>query len=88
MIPVRCRSNLDLVNEQWPEQLCDRPVKGDYIISETRWGDFQLRLEVVAVTHKDYAGDCYLEVELHIPLHLSRSVSQFQEWYKEARSPH
>ena len=51
MIKVFCKTNLDLFNEKWPEELPEVPRIGDQIESGTRWSNgFTLRLEVVNVT--------------------------------------
>ena len=51
MIPVTCKTNLDLHHsESWPTELPAIPNVGDYIVSARKWGVFQLRLKVVSVT--------------------------------------
>ena len=50
MIKVHCRTNLDLRGEQWPSDMPAIPRVGERIQSMTKWGTFQLTLEVVAVT--------------------------------------
>lgn len=91
MIRVHCRTNLDDVMriEEWPAELPERPVIGDYIQSETvHSGYFQLRLEVYNVTWtKRYSGSWELEVELYIPKvgGQPRTISEWREWYRKVR---
>lgn len=71
---VRCRTNLDLYGEIWPEDLPAVPRVGDEIESATVWsGKFQLSLQVVSVTWKmagarpgKQYGEWYPEIELHM----------------------
>lgn len=47
---VRCRTNIDdYKREQWPEELCCRPIKGDMVRSKS--GQI---LHVVDITHTMY----------------------------------
>jgi len=81
VIPVRCRTNLDLVGESWPTHLPAIPRIGERIRSRTKWGIFQLELEVVAVKWVP-SGDGYIaEVELHIPVSRNWSLVDFYKWY-------
>jgi len=61
-IKVRCRTNLDNYHkEQWPTEMCCRPIQGDTVASKT--GKV---LKVVQVRHAlDRSEIPYLEVELH-----------------------
>lgn len=88
MIQVECRTNLDLVGEQWPRRLPAVPRVGDRIVSATKWGHFQLELEVVGVT---WEHDRAPRIELHMTrwqreiLSTSGarqgSIRAFYEWY-------
>jgi len=51
-VKVRCHVSLDLRGEEWPSELPCCPRVGDNIQSATRWGDFQLELEVTSITWK------------------------------------
>lgn len=68
MIEVHCRTNLDLRGETWPTELPAVPNVGDRIQSATKHHDFQLQLEVCAVTWKSYNNGTrwYPEIELHM----------------------
>lgn len=69
---VICRTNLDLRNEEWPDELPEVPRVGDYITSATKRGTFQLELKVVRVTWKKVDswskpnGEWLPIVELHM----------------------
>ncbi|MCK9568785.1 hypothetical protein M0R72_07585 [Candidatus Pacearchaeota archaeon] len=104
MIYVHCRTNLDDVMriEQWPEELPERPMLGDRILSLTDHYGYSIELEVFGLTwkkpkagtwapvvdHRKCSEDWYLEVELHIPSwQKSLSIKDWQEWYKKVRMP-
>lgn len=90
---IQCTTNLDLVNEQWPNELPVVPMIGDYIRSKTKWGtsnpQFQLELEVVSVTWKYSDGfpgcgipPCWIPVvELHVKRSRKWSITDFYNWY-------
>lgn len=93
MIKTVFRTNLDLINEEWPNQMPAVPEIGHLIRSKTRWSTgFQLRLEVCSVTwiysenvwpgniHTP-KGDWVPEIELGIPKYKKMSVSDFFKWY-------
>ena len=89
-IPVVCRSNLDLRNEEWPKELPAVAV-GQLIQSRKKMqhGGGPLELEIVRITWKlrTYPGhgpsisQTYAEVELHLPKGRYQSVAQFELWY-------
>lgn len=92
MIPVVCRTNLDLSGEKWPDRLPVVPRVGDRIASAVMHGSFQLELEVVAVTWRPiYDRGWVPYVELHMTSWqrslLPRTVGEpgsiraFYEWY-------
>lgn len=93
MIPVHCRTNLDLSNEEWPEFLPAIPNVGDRIRSNVKHGVFQLELEVVGVTWKRTDRDGWIpEIEMHMtswqrqltsknPEASKGSITAFYEWY-------
>lgn len=73
MIKVFCRTNLDLHNEVWPDELPALPNISDYITSRTKHGIFQLQLQVCRITweyHESTWGDnepgWYPNIELHM----------------------
>jgi len=82
---VSCRTNLDVVGEQWPKRMDYIPRVGDLIQSATKHGNFQLRLKVVRVTWKPFQEESMLrsewvpEIELHD--FQDRSIQEFYEWY-------
>lgn len=84
-IRIVCRTNLDLGHEEWPEGLFPTvPRKGDRIQSKTVWkDDFQLELEVVAVTWRfSKTNGWYAEIELHVPSYWSDwTMREFYEFY-------
>ena len=89
MVPVTCRSNLDLYGEQWPSELPFRPIPGDLIQSRTiRSSGHGLELQVVRVTFRTDGGCWWAEVELHLPPHRFESLSQFEDWYRRLTSGH
>lgn len=54
---VKCQTNLDLNDEQWPDELPSVPRVGEVIQSATVWPNrFQLELQVVGVTWKKSGG--------------------------------
>lgn len=65
---VYCRTNLDLSNEQWPDELPALPNVGDHIQSLTKHNHFRLELQVVRITWKyhDYHETWIPEIELHM----------------------
>lgn len=74
---VHCRTNLDLNNETWPDEMPAVPNVGDHIQSATKWDIFQLTLKVVRITWKQindrYPNSnsntgvyWYPEIELHM----------------------
>lgn len=68
---VFCRTNLDLSNEEWPNDLPAIPSVGDRIQSKTKHGHFQLELQVSSITWRsfnNYNGESYWapEIELHM----------------------
>lgn len=77
MIPVWCRTNLDLHMEEWPNKMVAVPNVGDEIESRTvHRGGFRLKLQVVSVTWKyrsnlfnGHADGYYPEIELHMTKH-------------------
>lgn len=77
---IRCHTNLDLFNEEWPRELPEIPREGEEIESMTEHGGFRLSLRVVSVrwryTHTGY----FPSIELHDPV--SRSINDFQKWYR------
>ena len=90
MIPVRCRTNLDLFNEKWPTHLPAIPAVGNYIQSKKEWkyGDilpctFQLTLEVYSVTwvYSEFSGEWVAEIELHIRKVSGMSLVDFYNYY-------
>ncbi len=103
MVYVHCRTNLDDVMriEQWPEELPERPMLGDRILSRAVHYGYSIELEVVGLTWKPVPKEgslayiaqdgwptWYLEVELHIPSwQKSLSIKDWQEWYKKVRMP-
>jgi hypothetical protein len=77
MIPVRCRTNLDLSHEQWPSELPCLPNVGDEIESAIEYNGFRLSLEVVSIRwvyERDFSyaneykiKDTWIpEIELHM----------------------
>jgi len=90
---VICRTNLDLPNESWPSDFPSVPQLKHEIVSKTKWGQFQLSLQVVAVKweYSEYYGFCLPHIELHLSefhgqLTCSNgkhkgSVTAFFEWY-------
>lgn len=88
MVQVACRTNLDFFGEQWPDWLPAVPRVGERVASKSRWGDFRLELEVVAVT---WAEGEPPTIELHMTSFQrslpSRSgaepgsIRAFYEWY-------
>jgi len=93
---VYCRTNLDLSNEQWPDELPTLPNVGDHIQSRTKHGVFQLELEVKRITWKynNYEEGYIPEIELHMTRHQCMlesvranegvgrgSITAFYEWY-------
>lgn len=90
MIPVQCRSNLDLRNEVWPTELPALAV-GQLIQSKKKMqnGGGPLELEIRRITWKTrtYPGhgpsihQTYAEVELHLPQGRYQSIAQFELWY-------
>jgi hypothetical protein len=78
---IHCHTNLDLVQEVWPDELPTIAV-GHRIQSKTKHGVFQLTLEVVEVTWEYGDYNCYeCNVELHDPIRLTRSIRDFYKWY-------
>lgn len=76
---VKCRTNLDLHYEVWPDDLPAIPRVGDLIEScVTHNKTFKLRLEVYSVTWRQNQEP---EIELHIPNYRQWSIAQFYEWY-------
>jgi len=90
-VKVYCKTNLDLRGERWPTKLPAIPRIGERIQSSTKWGVFQLSLEVRQVTWimkqtymQDGITECEYwipEIELHIPRHRKWSIRDFYEWY-------
>jgi len=81
---VHCKTNLDLDREHWPAELPALPNIGDYILSTTRWGTFQLKLEVVSITWKQLSDGIEKwvpEIELHIRRSSNMSITDFYKWY-------
>lgn len=79
LVRVHCRTNLDLFNEEWPDELPTVPRVGDYVASNTIHNKgFNLILEVYSVTFRQ---DLPPIVELHIKKIRGWSISQFYEWY-------
>ena len=86
MIPVHCHSNLDLNNEKWPTQLPALPCKGQRIQSaKTHNNDIVVELEVVQITwrYNNLTEQWWVDVELHLPKHRWRNISEFEEWYSK-----
>lgn len=81
MIPVICRTNLDLSNEEWPTRLPAIPRTGERIRSRTKWKVFQLELEVISVKWIPKGDDYIAEIELHIPTSRGWSLRDFYKWY-------
>ncbi|MBT3298698.1 hypothetical protein HN385_07240 [archaeon] len=85
MYKVKCHTNLDLFNEEWPTSLPSIPRVGDRIDSIIDHRDFRLSLEVVSVHWKYVSGfsndtDEYVPyIELHD--YRRRSIKEFYEWY-------
>ena len=84
-IRIRCFTNLDISpSERWPENFVAVPRVGDKIVSETKWGNFQLKLEVVDVTWKLPDNWSYITVpviELKCPYNMS--TLDFNEFYNQ-----
>ncbi len=87
-VEIRCRTNLDLNGEGWPERLPTVPRVGDVIESSTSWFGTRLRLKVCGVTWKYREGQqgiirpgWYAEIELHMEANF-RCVSHFEAWYR------
>jgi hypothetical protein len=93
---VTCRTNLDLSNEEWPDELPAVPRVGDYIQSATKHatkhGHFQLELQVCRVTWQSTRIGWVPEIELHMtqfqrglpaksPEAADGSITAFYEWY-------
>ena len=84
---IICKTNLDLRGEVWPNELSAVPRVGEYIRSSTTWKDFQLELQVVAVTWVYVGGwqnelyEWVPQVELHIKRVEGHSIRSFYEWY-------
>ena len=84
---IACRTNLDLLGEDWPTELPAVPRIGEKIQSKTKRGSFQLYLEVYNVTSKHIFNPILHEkewipvVELYIPKHKKWSPVQFYKWY-------
>lgn len=93
---VSCRTSLDdvSVNEKWPDELPACPRPGDYIQSATKYGLFQLELEVSHITwvkgiHSRLfidSGEWYPVIELIDKKSWNRSIIDFHKWYKAAKS--
>ena len=94
MIEVICKTDLDLFNEKWPEEMPAVPNVGDEIMSRTKWGHFQLTLQVTNVTweYHDYRKKYVPHIELHMnnfqrklpakkPGEADGSIVAFYEWY-------
>lgn len=97
MIDVICQTNLDLAQETWPRRLPALPRVGDRIASATKWAEFQLELEVVAVTWRPIYSPKSQKAEWvpYIELHMTSwqqmipsqsgaqpgSIRAFYEWY-------
>ena len=83
MIPVNCRTNLDIhPSEQWPKFLPARPVIGDRIEAVSG-----LQLEVVGVTFVCYNKDGYLankdwEMSVELNIKSGWTVTEFEKWYE------
>lgn len=71
------RTNLDVINESWPElHTPNVPRVGDLVRSDTMRKGIQLELEVYRVTWTSE----YVSVELNLKHGLT--VSGFEEWYE------
>lgn len=97
MIHIVCRTNLDLASERWPDRIPAVPRVGDRIASATKWGDFQLELEVVEVMWRPIYSPETRKAEWmpYIELHMTSwqrslpsrssaergSIRAFFEWY-------
>lgn len=89
MVYVRCRTNLDVTGEKWPEELPEVPRMGDHIESQTLHGKTRLCLEVKRVTWKvedEYynrgRGSWYPSVELGLPALPWLTMGHFDLWYR------
>ena len=71
-----CRTNLDVYNEEWPIFVNFIPRIGDYVVSQTKHGVFQLKLKVVSVT---WTSSEIVDIELHD--YRGYSLRKFYEWY-------
>ena len=90
---IRCHTNLDLFNEQWPEDLPILPRVGDHIESATEWTlggmKCKLQLAVVRVTWEHsrdiyhYQNNWIPRIELHLPPHRFENLIEFYAWYGE-----
>lgn len=87
---VVCRTNLDLLNEDWPTNLPSLPNIGDRIESRTEHKNgFRLQLEVCSITWRcdifepvnKKHSEWYPEIELHIPKIRNWSITDFYNWY-------
>lgn len=93
MIPVYCKTNLDLHHsESWPTELPAVPNVGDYIVSARKWGVFQFRLKVTSVTWEQRtvnfttgAKQWSPVIEMHDGWVQPRSINDFQKWYGQCQ---
>ncbi len=82
---VRCFTNLDLYQEEWPTDLPCLPQVGNEIDSLTKHinGSYPLRLEVVAIRFvQNHNGEYIPEIELHT--RKFKTIRAFYEWYAPA----
>jgi len=77
MIPVICKTNLDLAREIWPVQMPAVPNVGDHLRSAQVWpGGFQLELAVCRVTWVRNADNAFNhpgEWIPHIEMHMTKT---------------
>jgi hypothetical protein len=89
---VICRTNLDLSNERWPDEMPEAPRVGDHVRSRTSHNGFELELQVVRVTWRFFVSGWVPEIELHMtqfhrslpsqkPGAADGSIQAFYEWY-------
>ena len=86
LIDVEFRTNLDLLNEEWPKSLNAIPSVGHRFQSGTDHNGFKLELEVYGVTwvsREDGFGrlEWVPQIELHLPQNRFESIRKFYEWY-------
>lgn len=86
MVKIKCRTNLDLLHEEWPTELPEVPRVGDYIESGTKRKGQKLCLKVYSVTWRSYDPwrEWYAEVELN--LRDGWTVTMLDEWYRNLES--